>query len=82
MVCLPQETYQKLRYPSSPELTAPAFESRDERALQPSAVQPSAVDALWASEPAALVRKGRQSFPRVQGKEVPNGKRYDAAPGS
>ena len=76
MVCLPQETYQKLRYPSSPELTAPAFESRDERARQPSAVQPSAVDAL-----SALVRKGRQSFPRVQGKEVPNGKRYDAAPG-
>ena len=39
MVCLPQETYQKLRYTSSPELTAPAFESRDERGRQPSAVQ-------------------------------------------
>ena len=67
MVCLPQETYQKLRYPSSPELTAPAGESRDE--------------TRSATQRRAVVRKGRQSFPRVQGKEVPNGKRYDAAPG-
>ena len=57
MVCLPQETYQKLRYPSSPELTAPAFESRDERARHPSAVQPSAVDALWVSGASSFSQK-------------------------
>jgi hypothetical protein len=32
MVGLPQETYQSFVSQSSPELTAPAFESRDERA--------------------------------------------------
>jgi len=32
MVCLPQETYQDFVSQTSPELTAPAFESRDEHA--------------------------------------------------
>jgi hypothetical protein len=32
MVCLSQETYQKLRHPIFARVTAPAFKSRDERA--------------------------------------------------
>ena len=32
MVCLPQETYKDFASQSSPELIAPRFESRDERA--------------------------------------------------
>jgi hypothetical protein len=37
MVCLSQETYQSFVSQSSPELTAPALESRDERARLPTA---------------------------------------------
>jgi len=37
MVCLLQETYQSFVSQSSPELTAPALESRDEPARLPTA---------------------------------------------